>query len=279
MTRERRLVFGEVADLYDRSRPTYPAALFEGVFAYAGLSDRTQPARLCEIGAGTGKATVVVAPTAVDMGWSLTCVEPDPSMAEVLERNLAPIAGLDYSIEVTGFEDFSEARRAEGAYELLYAAQSFHWMAPERRLADAARVLQPGGTLALIWNVARPHPRPLKDAIAAAYAEAVPASERPNSPQPCGCGLPGAQRGEAVRELEASEFFGPPARESVYWVTRHSTAEWLDLLKTHSDHRLLPPDVLERLLVGVGQAVDANGGEVVVEYDAVAVLARSASQP
>jgi hypothetical protein len=36
--RERRLVLGEVADLYDRYRPGYPAAVFDRVMQFGGLS-------------------------------------------------------------------------------------------------------------------------------------------------------------------------------------------------------------------------------------------------
>jgi hypothetical protein len=44
-----------VADLYDRSRPSYPEALVDDVVEYAGAAV-ADPA--LEIGAGTGKATV-----------------------------------------------------------------------------------------------------------------------------------------------------------------------------------------------------------------------------
>ena len=55
MAREQRLVFGEVADLYDRSRPGYPASLVDEVVSYAGL---TAGDAVLEVGCGTGKATV-----------------------------------------------------------------------------------------------------------------------------------------------------------------------------------------------------------------------------
>src|SRR5262245_29164072 len=36
MTREQRLVFGEVAELYDSVRPAYPATLIDDVVAFVG---------------------------------------------------------------------------------------------------------------------------------------------------------------------------------------------------------------------------------------------------
>ena len=52
--REQRLVFGEVAEQYDRARPTYPDAVFTDALAYAAFVDGE---RVLEVGAGTGKAT------------------------------------------------------------------------------------------------------------------------------------------------------------------------------------------------------------------------------
>ena len=49
VARERRLIFGEIAELYDRSRPSYPAALVEDLVQLARLDgDRS----VLEIGAG-----------------------------------------------------------------------------------------------------------------------------------------------------------------------------------------------------------------------------------
>ena len=55
--RPRRLVFGEVAELYDSVRPSYPDALVDDVLAFAGAGPG-DPA--LEVGAGTGKATRAV---------------------------------------------------------------------------------------------------------------------------------------------------------------------------------------------------------------------------
>lgn len=52
MDEARRTSFERQAELYDAARPSYPAALVEDVVA------RCAPARMLEIGAGTGQATV-----------------------------------------------------------------------------------------------------------------------------------------------------------------------------------------------------------------------------
>ena len=124
---------------------------------------------------------MIVAPFAASSGWSLTCVEPDPTMARVLDRNLAAVAGLDYSIVASGLEDFADGLGPDptGArrFGLLFAAQSWHWVSPERRALDAATVLVDSGTLALVWNVARPHPPDLQRALDEAYGGVMPPRE------------------------------------------------------------------------------------------------------
>src|SRR6266516_5707601 len=91
--REQRLVFGEVAEEYHEVRAGYPAELVDAVFDYLGGT----PARIVEIGAGTGKATAAFHPRAVP----LTCLEPDPAMAAVLRRSYP-----DVQVQTCGFEDW-----------------------------------------------------------------------------------------------------------------------------------------------------------------------------
>src|SRR5579871_6619470 len=82
MARERRLVFGEVADLYERYRPQYPEALVDEVLRRAAVD----PGRaVLEVGSGTGKATRQFA----RRGVAVLAVEPSAEMAAVARRHLA----------------------------------------------------------------------------------------------------------------------------------------------------------------------------------------------
>lgn len=75
-----RLAFGRVAELYDRARPSYPPAVIDAVVEFAGL---TSPARIVEVGAGTGKATVLLA----ERGLGVLALEPSHEMAQVARAN------------------------------------------------------------------------------------------------------------------------------------------------------------------------------------------------
>ena len=49
-----RLVFNDIADEYDKWRPTYAPELFADIMAYSGIN---QSSNVLEVGIGTGKAT------------------------------------------------------------------------------------------------------------------------------------------------------------------------------------------------------------------------------
>ena len=57
------------------------------------------------------------------------------------------------------------------------------------------------------------------------------------------------------------------------WTQHYSTAEWLDQLSTHSDHRVLADDDRRRLLDAVATVVDDAGG-VTLRYDTTLFTAR-----
>jgi tRNA1(Val) A37 N6-methylase TrmN6 len=74
--RSRAESFGRVAEEYDRYRPSYPAALIDDLVAL-------RPARVLDVGCGTGKAAVLLA----ERGLPVLGVEVDQQMAGVARRH------------------------------------------------------------------------------------------------------------------------------------------------------------------------------------------------
>jgi trans-aconitate methyltransferase len=118
-------VFGEVASLYDAVRPDLPREITGLVLSFAGST----PMSAAEIGAGTGKATVLFA----GRGFPITCVEPDPRMAARLSERLPD---ADVTVVACAFEDWQPP---PSGVDLLYA--SLAW----RRTAEPS--WQPGHSL------------------------------------------------------------------------------------------------------------------------------------
>lgn len=125
--------FGAVAEAYDRGRPSYPAD------AVAWLLDGDAKIVL-ELGAGTGKLTRQL----VDQGHAVFATEKDPAMLAVLQRRVPEV-----SAKVAGAEEIPANDRS---VDVVVAAQAFHWFDHELALPEMARVLRPGGHVALVWN-------------------------------------------------------------------------------------------------------------------------------
>jgi ubiquinone/menaquinone biosynthesis C-methylase UbiE len=249
VTREQRVVFGEIAQQYDEARPSYPDEVFDVVMSYGGLAAGDDA---LEIGAGTGKATQ----SFMARGMRVHALEPSAGMAEVLRAK-----GVE--VDETTFEDWP---LREGAFRLVYAAQAWHWVFGDDRYAKVGQVLAPGGTVALFWNRGRPHPEPFKTGNDEIYRRLAP--EMTDSV------------GEhwtpevLIGDFAACGAFEPVVERTVPWETSYTSAEWTRLLGTHSDHRMLPDDKRTQLHAEIGALIDAHGGTLACVYDTLLYLAR-----
>jgi SAM-dependent methyltransferase len=240
--RQRASSFGDDAELYDRVRPPYPGALVDAL-----LADR--PQRVLDVGCGTGIASRLLAAR----GCAVLGVEPDPRMAEVARRR-----GTE--VEVGTIEEWDPKGRQ---FDLLVAAQSWHWVDPEAGARQAASVLRPGGRIGLFWNQSYPADD-VRALMAPVYAAVAPELGRTSV-------LLG-QRDVSIYETLAQAardtgLFGEIVIECYPHDVRYDTEHWLQLAATHSDHHTLPPAQLEALVHGLREQLGTVGDVVPVRYE------------
>ncbi len=244
--------FGSDAERYDRARPRYPDALIERIVA--GCPGRD----VLDVGCGTGIASRQF----LAAGCSVLGVDVDPRMAD-----LARAAGLE--VEVAAFEGWDPAGRT---FDAVVAAQAWHWVDPVAGAAKAAQALRPDGRLAVFWNIGEP-PSGVAEAFAAVYRRLMP-----DLPYLHGGGrsaLDAYSTGftRAADGIRQAGTFVEPEQWRFEWERPYRRDEWLDQVVTHGDHSQFPADKLERVLAGIGIAIDAVGGAFTMGYTAVVVTA------
>lgn len=126
--------FGNAAADYDKGRPTYPLDAVRWLVP-------DEASAVADIGAGTGKLTAVLAA----LGHAVIAVDPDPAMLATLSAALPTADVREGSAEALPLED--------GSVDAVVFGQAWHWVDPVQASLEAARVLKPGGTLGLVWNI------------------------------------------------------------------------------------------------------------------------------
>jgi SAM-dependent methyltransferase len=144
--------FADVADDYERGRPGYPAAAIAAIGLPSG-------ARVADVGAGTGKLTRAL----LAAGLDVVAVEPLDGMRERFVAELPEVEALAGTAEALPLADAS----VDG----VVSGDAFHWFDLDRAPAELARVVRPGGVLAIFGNMPAGAPpegwgQPLGDLLA-----------------------------------------------------------------------------------------------------------------
>jgi SAM-dependent methyltransferase len=243
--------FGADAERYDRARPRYPASLVDA------LVQRISGRSILDVGIGTG---ISAAPFR-DRGFDVLGIEPDPQMAE-----LARAKG--FVVEIARFEDWDSTGRT---FDAIVAGQTWHWVDPNLGAVKAASILRPGGSLAFFWNAGRPSAE-----LATEFATVFDSLDTrlPFNPW---AASPHADPYETIIDaaaagLHATAAFGELERLSFHWQATAERDAWLEQTSTSGGINRLPKDKLDALLNGMGAAINAAGGELIIDYTTVAAI-------
>ncbi len=269
--------FESVAVAYDRARPGYPSAMFARLELDCGL---TASDRILEVGCGTGQATRSLA----ERGCEITCVELGENLAFLARENLRRYPNV--TIDVGSFED---ADLGSEPFDVVFSATAFHWVDSEVGYPKVARVLRPGGYLALVTNA---H---VAGGTQDLVADAVEDVHRRIAPEvgPWQFATIGqvAERAAATGDIAerwskldrsfapppaVGHLFEPPTVSLFPWTAEYERDEYLAMLATQSVYVLMEPERRRQLLAGIGEVIDDRlDGHITKQYLAILATART----
>lgn len=130
-------------------------------------------------------------------------------------------------------------------------------------------MLAPGGALAVFWN------RPGYDPVIRAQLDEVYRRLAPGVAESSAeLGIVGDDKtSEDVAAISDYGRFASVEVRSYPWECTYARDEYLDQLRTHSDHVAMPSKQLHRLLSAVAEVIAATGGHLTVSYTTTLILA------
>lgn len=219
--------FAGAAGAYERGRPSYPPELVARLARELGLGPASTA---LDLAAGTGKLTRLLAPHA----GRIVAVDPSEPMLAVLRERFPHVDARAGTAEAIPLPD--------GSVRAVFVGEAFHWFRTAEASREIARVLAPGGGLALLWNRAVWTERELP--WLPAFRALVEPHRRAAGPypgaEPASLALPG---------------FGPPAREDAEHVHRIGAADFVALVASWSWIANLPDGTRTALLREVAELV------------------------
>jgi SAM-dependent methyltransferase len=222
--------FEDVADVYERGRPDYPADAIAAIGLPAG-------ARVADVGAGTGKLTRAL----LAAGLEVVAVEPFAAMRAALPDGIEVLAGTAEALPL-----------ADASVDAVACGDSFHWFDGARAAPELARVIRPGGVLALLWNVT----------AGEAAAEGLPWAKElidllnANRPE-----HPGFTEDQGRDAIDVCDAFGPFTHVEVAHVQHSTRAMIVSNVASISYVAVLPDAERRALLARVDALLGKHGVE------------------
>jgi SAM-dependent methyltransferase len=250
--RQLKTTFGTVSGIYDSSRVGYPQKLIDDVVLLSGIHS---DGKILEVGCGTGKATFMFG----EKGYDIVALDISEDLVEVARKNTAQFSNVNY--QVVSFED---AALEPNSFDLIVAAQSWHWTDPNVRYKKADKILKDSGAIAVFYKY--------PDDTRSAFVAKVRNLYRKHCPK-----FPDdfEQRQQHFREsILASNFF-VDLEERTYNVDfEFSKEEYVGLIKTLSYVAALGEEDKTRFLADLSDLLASKREPLSIPYKYTLIVAK-----
>lgn len=253
--KERRATFNLVPALYDHIRPKYPIPILQAVEEYAGL---TPASRIVEVGPGTGQASEYF----IEQGFDFLGIELGAGLLTFAQHKFEGKGNARF-INLS-FEDWSGP---ECYFDLLLAAQSFHWIEVECGIKKASEILKPGAAIALIWNVDESQQTEFWQKGFPVIEKYLPDPANQEQPIEHCCRI-------FIDALNASPLFKELQIKEHKWQKVYSADDWIKMRNTFSPDLSLSTSVRHAFHEDLKAVIEDLGGSLIRYYRTVCTLAR-----
>ena len=223
-------------------RPGYAAEAIDALFDLAGPGAARQ---VIDLGAGAGHLTAPLA----ERGAEIVALEPNRAMRAHGIARTAQYANVHWMVgrmEDTGL--------ADGGFSLATCGSSFGVADHSATLREVARILEPAGWFACLWN----H-RDLQDSL----QREIEAHIKTHIPQY----QYGSRREDQTPIIDASGLFGRVSLVESAIRHRLPATEWVEAWRSHATLQRQAGEQFGRIVDGIADIVDQRcGGMVEVPY-------------
>lgn len=249
-------MFDKAAEYYDRFRPGYPKEIIE---IMVGTTQLNRNSKTLEIGAGSGKATDYFK----DYGFSIKCIEPGENLVKNGQIKYKEYPNIQFECG-----RFEELELTNEKYDVIFAAQSFHWVPQPKGYQKCAELLAEGGYLAPFWNMYLVYDNDADNDLLklsnkyGGFADFV--NEEQSENRIC----------SVISSIQDSGLYAAPTVHKHLWKQEYTADEYYGFVLTGNRFLQLPDDIKQMARKEIEEHAKKFGGKIVRTYLCVLYLAR-----
>lgn len=219
----------------------------------------TKASKLLEIGAGSGKATELLEP----YGCKIHCIDVGEHLVARGREKFANNPNITF--ECARFEELGVE---EEKYDVIFAAQAFHWIPQPIGYELCSQYLKKNGVLAPFWNMYLYNESEEQQGLVAlsnrygGFADFVSEKEVEN------------RKRRIVEEIEVSGLFQVEKVVEVHWTHEYSVEEYCGFLQTGNHFLGLSEETKQEAYQEVETLAMKYGGKIRRPYLTVLYLAK-----